>query len=519
MLLSLMVFVPLLGMIVVLLLPRESEELTKRVTLGFTLIPLLIAVYLFISYDRIGAYERSIGGKQFVEGPVDWIAAFNIQYYVGLDGLSVTLLLLTALLGPICVLASWRNIEKGIKAYMALFLLLETGMLGFFAALDLFLFFVFFELTLLPMYFLIGVWGGPRREYAAIKFFLYTLFGSVLMLVAMIAVYLNSNILNGAVDGLRTFNILELIDRASTPGHALADSDFQIWVFLGFFIGFAVKVPIFPFHTWLPDAHVEAPTAISVILAGVLLKMGTYGLVRINMAMFPLGLDRFTNGTDFLGNSLALLGFINIVYGSFCALAQTDFKKLVAYSSIGHMGFVILGLAAGNSIGINGAILQMFNHGVISAMLFLLVGVLYDRAHHREINGFGGLYNKMPVYTGITTLAFMASLGLPGLSGFVGEAFSLIGAFENFQTLTILSMIGIVVGAAYFLWTFQRVFFGNLNPKYEDIPEINGREILTLVPLGILTIVLGIWPHFAIEMFSESVTELLKIMGTLQASL
>ena len=515
MLLSLMVFVPLLGMIVVLLLPRESEELTKRVTLGFTLIPLLIAVYLFISYDR-----SIIGEKQFVDGPVDWIAAFNIQYYVGLDGLSVTLLLLTALLGPICVLASWRNIEKGIKAYMALFLLLETGMLGFFAALDLFLFFVFFELTLLPMYFLIGVWGGPRREYAAIKFFLYTLFGSVLMLVAMIAVYLNSNILiNGAVDGLRTFNILELIDRASTPGHALADSGFQIWVFLGFFIGFAVKVPIFPFHTWLPDAHVEAPTAISVILAGVLLKMGTYGLVRINMAMFPLGLDRFTNGTDFLGNSLALLGFINIVYGSFCALAQTDFKKLVAYSSIGHMGFVILGLAARNPIGINGAILQMFNHGVISAMLFLLVGVLYDRAHHREINGFGGLYNKMPVYTGITTLAFMASLGLPGLSGFVGEAFSLIGAFEKFQTLTILSMIGIVVGAAYFLWTFQRVFFGNLNPKYEDIPEINGREILTLVPLGILTIVLGIWPHFAIEMFSESVTELLKIMGTLQASL
>ncbi len=514
MLLSLMVFVPLLGMIVVLLLPRESEELTKRVTLGFTLIPLLIAVYLFISYDR-----SIIGEKQFVDGPVDWIAAFNIKYYVGLDGLSVTLLLLTALLGPICVLASWRNIEKGIKAYMALFLLLETGMLGFFAALDLFLFFVFFELTLLPMYFLIGVWGGPRREYAAIKFFLYTLFGSVLMLVAMIAVYLNSNILNGAVDGLRTFNILELIDRASTPGHALADSGFQIWVFLGFFIGFAVKVPIFPFHTWLPDAHVEAPTAISVILAGVLLKMGTYGLVRINMAMFPEGLAYFTNGVGFWGNSLALLGFINIVYGSFCALAQTDFKKLVAYSSIGHMGFVILGLAAGNSIGINGAILQMFNHGVISAMLFLLVGVLYDRAHHREINGFGGLYNKMPVYTGITTLAFMASLGLPGLSGFVGEAFSLIGAFEKFQTLTILSMIGIVVGAAYFLWTFQRVFFGNLNPKYEDIPEINGREILTLVPLGILTIVLGIWPHFAIEMFSESVTELLKIMGTLQASL
>ncbi|MDE0400810.1 MAG: NADH-quinone oxidoreductase subunit M [Candidatus Poribacteria bacterium] len=507
MLLSLMIFIPLLGMVVVLLLPRESEELVKRVTLIFTLIPLALAVYLFITYDRATA------GTQYVHGPYDWIEAFNIQYHIGIDGLSVTLLLLTALLGPICVIASWRNIEKGIKAYMALFLLLETGMLGFFAALDLFLFYVFFELTLLPMYFLIGVWGGPRREYAAIKFFLYTLFGSVLMLVAMIAVYLNSNIVNGVAEGARTFDIPTLITLAATQGHALADSGFQMWVFVGFFIGFAVKVPIFPFHTWLPDAHVEAPTAISVILAGILLKMGTYGLVRVNMAMFPQGLDHFTNGIGFWGNSLALLGFINIVYGSFCALAQTDFKKLVAYSSIGHMGFVILGLAARNDSGITGAILQMFNHGVISAMLFLLVGVLYDRAHHREINGFGGLGTRMPIYTGITTLAFMASLGLPGLSGFVGEALSLLGAYDKFKFLTILSTIGIVVGAAYFLWTLQRVFLGTLNPKYEALPEINGREILTLVPLGILTIVLGVWPNFAIDMFSESVTNLIDVLN------
>ena len=503
MLLSLMIFIPLLGMVAVLLLPRESEELVKRVTLLFTLIPLALAVYLFISYDR------STAGTQYVTD-VPWIDAFNIQYHVGIDGLSVTLLLLTALLGPICVIASWRNIEKGIKAYMALFLLLETGMLGFFAALDLFLFYVFFELTLLPMYFLIGVWGGPRREYAAIKFFLYTLFGSVLMLVAMIAVYLNSG-----DPGARTFDIPTLITLAATEGHALNNLNFQIWVFLGFFIGFAVKVPIFPFHTWLPDAHVEAPTAISVILAGILLKMGTYGLVRVNMAMFPQGLDHFTNGIGFWGNSLALLGFINIVYGSFCALAQTDFKKLVAYSSIGHMGFVILGLAARNDSGITGAILQMFNHGVISAMLFLLVGVLYDRAHHREINGFGGLGTRMPIYTGITTLAFMASLGLPGLSGFVGEALSLLGAYDKFKMLTILSTIGIVVGAAYFLWTLQRVFLGTLNPKYEELPEINGREILTLVPLGILTIVLGVWPNFAIDMFRESVTNLIDVLNAI----
>lgn len=500
MLLSLMIFIPLLGMIAVLLLPRKSEELIKQVTLLFTLIPLALAVVLFVSYDR------STAGTQYVVN-VDWIEAFNIKYHIGIDGLSVTLLLLTALLGPICVIASWRNIEKGIQAYMALFLLLETGMLGFFAALDLFLFYVFFELTLLPMYFLIGVWGGPRREYAAIKFFLYTLFGSVLMLIAMIAVYLNSG-----APGARTFDIPTLITLAATEGHALNALNFQIWVFLGFFIGFAVKVPIFPFHTWLPDAHVEAPTAISVILAGILLKMGTYGLVRVNMAMFPHGLDYFTNGVGFWGNSLALLGFINIVYGSFCALAQTDFKKLVAYSSIGHMGFVILGLAARNDSGITGAILQMFNHGVISAMLFLLVGVLYDRAHHREINGFGGLGAKMPVYTGITTLAFMASLGLPGLSGFVGEALSLLGAYDKFKFLTILSTIGIVVGAAYFLWTLQRVFLGTLNPKYEALPEINGREILTLAPLGILTIVLGVWPNFAIDMFRESVTNLIDVL-------
>ncbi len=503
MLLSLMVFVPLLGMIVVLLLPNDKEELIKRTTLAFTLIPLILAVYLFVGYNK-STFET----QYFVNVP--WIDTFNINYHVGIDGLSVTLLLLTALLGPICVLASWRNIEKGLKAYMALFLLLETGMLGFFAALDLFLFFVFFELTLLPMYFLIGVWGGPRREYAAIKFFLYTLFGSVLMLVAIIAVYLNSG-----APGDRTFDIPTLITLAATPGHALADSVFQRWVFAGFFIGFAVKVPIFPFHTWLPDAHVEAPTAISVILAGVLLKMGTYGFVRINMAMFPEGLAIFTNGEGFWGHSLALLGFINIVYGSFCALAQTDFKKLVAYSSIGHMGFVILGLAARNVEGINGAVLQMFNHGVISAMLFLLVGVLYDRAHHREINGFGGLGNRMPIYTGITTLAFMASLGLPGLSGFVGEALSLLGAFQEFPLLTILSTIGIVVGAAYFLWTFQRVFLGTLNPKYEELPEINRREIVTLVPLGILTIVLGIMPSIAIDMFNVSVSNLVSVITSI----
>ena len=496
MFLSLMIFIPLAGMVVVLLLPRDQEELARRVTLGFTLIPLLLAVILFIQYDR------SVSNLQF-EFDTVWIEAFDIHYHIGINGISVTLLLLTALLGPICVLASWRNIEKGVKAYLALFLLLETGMIGFFCAQDLFLFYVFFEVTLLPMYFLIGIWGGPRREYAAIKFFLYTLFGGVLMLIAIIAVYIKGG----------TFDIPKLIELASQEGHPLADRTFQIWAFLGFFIGFAVKVPIFPFHTWLPDAHVEAPTAISVILAGILLKMGTYGLVLINFAMLPKGMDLFCNGEGSWGNALAVLGFVNIVYGSLCALAQKDFKKLVAYSSIAHMGFVILGLAARNESGMNGAILQMFNHGVISAMLFLLVGVVYDRAHHREIGGFGGLGSQMPIYTGITTVAFFASLGLPGLSGFVGEALSLLGAYDKFPKLTILSTIGIVVGAAYFLWTLQRVFLGQLNPKYADMPEINRREIVTLVPLGILTIVLGIWPSFAMDMFNEAVKGLIAPLG------
>ncbi len=499
MLLTAMIFIPLIGMVVLLLLPQEKEELIKRFALAFTFVPLLLAVILFIQYNQ---YDESPEFQKLAlyHTNIDWIEAFNIHYHIGIDGLSVTLLLLTALLGPICVLASWRNIEKGIKAYFALFLLLETGMIGFFCALDLFLFYVFFELTLLPMYFLIGIWGGPRREYAAIKFFLYTFFGSVLMLIAMIAVYLKAN----------TFDIPTLIILATQQGHPLADTTFQIWAFLGFFIGFAVKVPIFPFHTWLPDAHVEAPTAISVILAAVLLKMGTYGLIRVNFAMLPQGMDFFCNGVGIWGNSLAMLGFINIVYGSLCALAQTDFKKLVAYSSIGHMGFVILGLAARNESGVTGAILQMLNHGVISAMLFLLVGVVYDRAHHRDINGFGGLGSKMPIYMGITTLAFMASLGLPGLSGFVGEVLALLGAYAKFKMLTILSTIGIVVGAAYFLWTLQRVFLGTLNPKYAEITEINGREIATLVPLGILTIVLGIWPSIAINMFNQAVSVLVK---------
>jgi NADH-quinone oxidoreductase subunit M len=493
--LSLVIFLPLVGAIIIAVGAFISKGLDasiiKWVALVVALATFLASLWLYTQFKD--EFDESTHGMQLIQEK-DWVKELGISYHVGVDGISLWLILLTTFMTPLCVLAAWNSIEKGVSGFMISLLALETSMIGVFCALDLFLFFVFWEAMLIPMYFLIGIWGGQQRIYATIKFVLYTMVGSALMLVGILYLYQQ----NG-----NSFNLLTLYD---------ADLEHQKLLFLAFFIAFAIKVPLFPFHTWLPDAHVEAPTAISVILAGILLKMGTYGLVRVNMSMFPQGLDFFCNGIGFWGNSLALLGFINIVYGSFCALAQTDFKKLVAYSSIGHMGFVILGLSARNDSGITGAILQMFNHGVISAMLFLLVGVLYDRAHHREINGFGGLGTKMPVYTGITTLAFMASLGLPGLSGFVGEALSLLGAYDKFKMLTILSTIGIVIGAAYFLWTLQRVFLGTLNPKYEEIPEINGREILTLVPLGILTIVLGVWPNFAIDMFRESVTNLIDVL-------
>jgi NADH-quinone oxidoreductase subunit M len=456
---------------------------------------------------------------------------------MGIDGISVWMVLLTAVLGFIGALASWGvsrdwAVGKSVKVYYVLYLLLEAGLIGFFCALDFIVFFVFWELTLLPMYFLIGVWGTePRKEgkivrggpYAAIKFFLYTLFGSVLMLLAILALYFRGTPAN-------SFDI--------TAVRLIGTSAFPLAVWFGFFISFAIKVPIFPFHTWLPDAHVEAPTPISVILAGVLLKMGGYGIIRVNLPILP-------DATKYLGTFLAILGVINIIYGALCAMAQTDLKRLVAYSSIGHMGFVLLGIASFSDVGINGAIFQMLSHGLLSGMLFLIVGVIYDRVHHRFIvypkdkelmrewhldpslagkPAFGGLGLKVPVYTGIVSLAFFGSLGLPGLSGFIGEALSLLGAFGKYQVLAMISVLGIIIGAAYFLWTIQRMFLGKLNPRYDKdaggeeydeeydhhLTEINGRELAALIPLGVLVIVLGIYPSMALNMIKDSVTLLLN---------
>jgi NADH-quinone oxidoreductase subunit M len=391
---------------------------------------------------------------------------------------------------------------------MALFLLLETGLLGAFCSLDFFLFYVFWEIVLLPMYFLIGFWGGPRRIYAAIKFFIYTLVGSVVMLVAMLALYFKF--------GQDTFNLLTLIGVSST-----FDPDFQKWIFIGLFAGFAIKVPIVPFHTWLPDAHVEAPTAISMMLAGVLLKMGGYGFFRFSYTLAP----EISHSRNFV-MFIAILGLINMVYGALCAMAQKDFKSLVAYSSISHMGYVLLGLAALTDQGIQGAALQMLNHGVSSAMMFLLVGIVYERAHHRDLNNFGGMGLQMPYYTGFATIGFFASLGLPGLNGFISEFLVFQGAFNSGgavneagfwlansavyalpRWIVYAALPAIVLTAGYILWTIQRVYLGEVkNEKYKSFPDLNLRETLTLIPLAVLCIWMGIQPQIVLGYMDDTLT-------------
>jgi len=490
--LSKIIFLPLVGAVVIMFMPKEKISLHRSLAVLFSGVTFAVSVWLAMRFDRTSS------GYQWVES-LSWIPKFNIHYQLGADGLSYPLVLLTTLLSLISIIASF-NIQERVKEYFFWFLMLETGMLGVFLATDFFLFYVFWEITLVPMYFLIGIWGGPQKEYAAIKFFLYTLFGSVAMLLAMLGLYFTSN--------PHTFDLTEL---ARQSGHF--SGSFQIAAFLALYLAFAIKVPIFPFHTWLPLAHVEAPTAVSVILAGVLLKMGTYGLLRMSYPILPLATRTFLP-------ALVVFAFINIVYGAACALVQKDMKRMVAYSSINHLGYCLLGMAAvmgsNASAGLSGAVLQMITHGVITGSLFLLVGVIYDRAHTRDIDAFGGLGIKVPILAGIMTVQAMASLGLPGLAGFISEFLCFLGAFGGgVQRLwVIFSVIGILLTAAFFLKLIKSVFLGEFNKRWENkMPDMTARELVTIVPLVGLTILLGVNPGIALRMMDNTLGQIVRIFG------
>jgi len=474
--LSLITFIPLLGALIVLLAPKEKERLIQGVSLASSGVSLLLSAYLYFVFDRTSP------GMQFVER-LPWIPSMNIHYALGVDGLSFPLVLLTTLMTLLSLIGS-LGIKERVKEYFFWFLLLEVGMIGVFEALDFVLFYVFWELTLVPMYFLIGIWGGPQKEYAAIKFFLYTLFGSVFMLLAILAVYFNSS--------PHTFDMMALMN-----AHGAWSPRFQILVFIGFYLAFAIKVPAFPFHTWLPLAHVEAPTAVSVVLAAILLKMGVYGIMRVSYSMLPLGFAWFLP-------ILVVIAVVNIVYGALCAMAQADMKKMVAYSSINHMGYSLLAIAGLTATGFSGAVLEMVNHGIITGALFLLVGVIYDRAHTRDLSAFGGLATRLPVYAGMMSLAAFASLGLPGLAGFVSEFLCFLGAFPRWKLHTALSVLGILTTAAFFLRMIEKVFLGPANARWAGLEDMNLRELAATAPLAVLMIVLGIWPRWALDLMNAT---------------
>ncbi len=508
--LSIMVFLPLLALLIIFiahLMGYKDDQKLKWVTVGVMGLEVLLAIFVYLNFDPTFLKSHGNDGFQFIERGV-WIRSLHAEFFVGIDGISVTMVLLTALVSFCGAIASF-SVSKQLKGYWAMYNLLVCGMMGTFVALDLVLFFLFWEVMLLPMYFLIGIWGGPRRQYAAIKFFLYTLLGSVLMLLAFIFFYLNADP-TYMVDGQavnHTLSVPELARMGWADKHHLIlgmSAVKVLWV--GLFIGFAIKIPMFPFHTWLPDAHVEAPTAISVILAGVLLKMGTYGILRFNFTLLP-------QATQWAAVAMAVFGVINIVYGAFCAFAQTDLKRLVAYSSVSHMGFCLLALGAVTPQGIEACLVQMFNHGLITSMMFTLVGVVYDRVHTRDIDKFGGMASEMPLYSAFFAFAFMASLGLPGLSGFWGEIMTFIGAFPRYRIMVIIAATGVIITAGYHLWALQRVFLGKfrehwrknkyLKPFDGKFPEINFREIFSLAPLAILVLLLGFYPRPLLHLIEQ----------------
>jgi NADH-quinone oxidoreductase subunit M len=486
--LSIVTYTPLVGALVLLLPPfKHSDDAVRWLANLFGFAGFLVSLPLWFWFDR------SAEGFQFVERH-SWIPSIGVQYLFGVDGISTLLILLTTLLGFIAILSSWTAITDRVRQYYVFLLLLQAGMLGVFCALDMFLFYVFWEVMLVPMYFLIGIWGSARRLYAAIKFFLYTLVGSVVMLLGILALYFQSRRIPG-LETTGTFDVTRWYAMSIPP-------DLQFWVFLAFFLGFAIKVPMFPFHTWLPDAHVEAPTAGSVILAGVLLKMGTYGFVRFSLPLLP---DATLHAVPWV----VTLSIISIVYAALVTLVQKDMKKLIAYSSVSHLGFVMLGMFALNPLGLEGSVLQMVNHGLSTGGLFLVVGILYERRHTKAIAEFGGLAHVMPVYATLTLILFLASMGLPLLNGFIGEFMILQAAFSANRVWAYWAVSGVVLGAAYLLWLYQRVFWGKItHEENRHLKDVSPRELATLVPLVAFCLWIGVYPKPFLEFLHAPVARL-----------
>ena len=496
--LSIILFTPLLGAIVLLFMPKENKNAIRVVANVFAVAGLLVSIPLVPWFWAL----KDNPGFKFMEGaPNTWIPSIGAGYYLGIDGISFLLIMLTTLLGWISILSSWNAIQDRVKEYYIWFLVLQTGMLGVFMALDFFFFFVFWEAMLVPMYLLIGIWGGPRKLYAAIKFFLYTLVGSLLMLLAILFLYFHHQ----SITHVYTFSLPELYKTAPLIP-AQYGMTAGILLFAAFFIGFAIKVPMFPFHTWLPDAHVEAPTAGSVILAGVLLKMGTYGFIRFSLPFFPeVVKDPRVQGV------VITLSLIGIIYGALVSLVQKDMKKLVAYSSVSHLGFCTLGIFVLNQAGIAGSVLQQINHGISTGALFLIVGILYERRHTREISEYGGISNVMPVYATITMIAFLSSMGLPLLNGFIGEFTILQGTFVESKVWAAWAVPGIVLGAAYLLWLYQRVFFGQVtNEKNAKLADLTPREVVYFMPLLIMAFWIGLYPKPFFQILDQPVNQLVQ---------
>ncbi|MGE5399884.1 MAG: NADH-quinone oxidoreductase subunit M [Ignavibacteriales bacterium] len=485
-LLTYLLFAPLAGSLLLLFINKNQESLIRWVGLGVSLIAFVISLFVYAGFDG------SLAGFQFVDNLI-WIRNINVSYHIGVDGISLLMVLLTTFLTPLTLFSSWGSIKKKVKEFTFFMLLLEVGMLGVFVSLDLFLFYIFWEAMLIPMYFIIGIWGGEQKIYASVKFFIYTMFGSLLMLIAIIWLGVYAAKYTGAF----TTNLLELYKVGPGIPHEI-----QMWMFLAFLLSFAIKVPLFPFHTWLPDAHVQAPTAGSVILAGVLLKMGTYGILRFCLPLFPQSAVKFAP-------YISVLAVIGIIYGALVAMVQKDMKKLVAYSSVSHLGFVVLGIFALTTEAVQGSVIQMVNHGLSTGALFLLVGMIYDRTHTREISHYGGIAKIVPLFSVALMFATLSSIGLPGLNGFIGEFLILLGSFKspvlNSWGFSIFAATGVIFAAVYLLWMYQRVVFGEVkHQNLYSLKDLNTKEMLILIPIFVFIIWIGVYPSTFLKLSEKS---------------